>query len=177
MRIVFSKAFDLVVGHEGGFQNNPKDRGNWTTGQIGKGKNKGTKFGVSAMSYPNLDIANLSLEQAMFIYNDDYWTKAGCDELPKGVDYFVFDAAVNHGVSRAIKILQQAVGATPDGELGPNTKAAIRATHPREIIKNMTIVRDEFFDDLDNKTFEDGWRKRAIEVGFNAYDFHLGSLR
>jgi lysozyme family protein len=177
MKDTFAIAFDLVVGSEGGYQNDPKDRGNWTTGIIGKGQNKGTKFGVSAMSYPKLDIKNLSVNDARFIYYNDYWLKAGCDLWPTGVDYFVFDAAVNHGVSRAVKLLQAAVKATPDGVLGPRTKAAVRASQSRSMILSMGIDRDEFFDDLNKERFEDGWRKRAFEVSFNAYDLALGKLR
>lgn len=60
----FKKAFELTVGHEGGYGNDKRDRGNWTTGVIGEGELKGTKYGVSAMSYPDYDIENLTLEQA-----------------------------------------------------------------------------------------------------------------
>ena len=61
---VFNLMFDKLIGAEGGFQNDPKDRGNWTSGIIGKGECKGTKYGVSAMAYPDLDIENLTIEQA-----------------------------------------------------------------------------------------------------------------
>ena len=58
-KLTFDKAFDRLIGHEGEFTNDPKDRGNWTTGVIGRGQLKGTKFGISAMTYPHLDIINL----------------------------------------------------------------------------------------------------------------------
>ena len=58
----FERAFEKLIDHEKGLSLDPKDRGNWTTGVIGKGELKGTKYGVSAMSYPHLDIRNLTLE-------------------------------------------------------------------------------------------------------------------
>jgi len=166
-------AFELVIGHEGGFQNDSADRGNWTTGKIGSGVNKGTKFGVSAMAYPNLDIRNLTLDQAKEIYRKDYWAKVQGDALPHGLDYLTFDCAINHGPQRAVKLLQEAVGASPDGALGPRTLAAVRAADGRSAIIKMGTERDEFFDDINNARFEDGWRNRAFETCFNAYDLWL----
>ena len=40
---IFDKTFERSMGHEGGYQCDPKDRGNWTGGEVGKGVNKGTK--------------------------------------------------------------------------------------------------------------------------------------
>jgi hypothetical protein len=60
----FDRVFDIVVGHEGGFTANPADCGNWTGGVIGTGTCRGTRFGISAAAYPDLDIANLSLDAA-----------------------------------------------------------------------------------------------------------------
>jgi len=169
----YDLAFELVIGHEGGFQNDPNDRGNWSTGVIGRGRNGGTKFGVSQMAYPNLDIKNLTLDQAKEIYRKDYWSKVYADDLPSGLDYLAFDAGINHGPQRAIKLLQEAVGAKADGALGPKTLAAVRAADSRSAIIKFGVERDEFFDDLNNERFEDGWRKRAFETCFNAYDLWL----
>jgi len=173
MKENYDISFELVIGHEGGYTTNPKDRGNWTTGKIGVGVNKGTKYGVSAMAYPSLDIKNLTLDQAKEIYRKDYWAKVAGDELPHGLDYLTFDCAINHGPQRAVKLLQEAVGSNPDGALGPKTLAAVRAADGRSAIIKMGTERDEFFDDINNKEFEDGWRKRAFEVSFNAYDLWL----
>lgn len=176
MKNTFNTAFALVVNSEGGFTDNPKDRGNWTTGVIGRGICKGTKYGISAMAYPDLDIRNLTQTAAKAIYQRDYWSKASCDVWPAGVDYFVFDCAVNHGVARAIRFIQTALRVTPDGIVGPKTIAAAHDANPRDLLVRLGVIRDEFFDDLDNETFEDGWRKRAFEVTFNAYDIALGRL-
>ena len=78
----FDRVFDIVVGHEGGFTANPADCGNWTGGVIGTGTCRGTRFGISAAAYPDLDIANLSLDVAKALYQRDYWQRIAGDRLP-----------------------------------------------------------------------------------------------
>ena len=68
---VFDVIFDRVLGHEGGFQADPRDRGNWTGGEVGKGELKGTKYGVAAMTYPELDIESLTKADAKIIFRRD----------------------------------------------------------------------------------------------------------
>ncbi len=104
----FIQAFACVVGHEGGFSNNPADPGNWTKSPSGTGQCRGTKYGISARSYPECDILNLSLEQAQLIYRHDFWDPIGADELPAPLALLVFDAAVNNGVTRAVQWLETA---------------------------------------------------------------------
>ena len=168
----FRRAFDLVIDHEGGFQADRADRGNWTSGVIGKGDLRGTKFGISAMAYPHLDIRNLTLDQARDIYFEDYWKPAGCELLPDGVAYAQFDAAVNHGVSRAIKILQGAIGAGPDGIIGPITRRMIKQSLPEAMIRNMLALRVKFYMDLDhlNDRYGLGWSRRSVDVVIKAME-------
>lgn len=122
----FDAAFERLLGHEGGFGNDRRDRGNWTGGEIGKGTLKGTKYGISAAAYPGEDIENLTLERARELYRRDYWGPAGCDAVPPGVKYALFDMAVNSGVRAAVKVLQKSVGETVDGILGPRTLQAVQ---------------------------------------------------
>lgn len=103
----YAVAFTLSPAIEGGYQCDPKDRGNWTTGIIGQGELKGTNFGLSAMSYPKLNIKGLSRDQAIEIYRKDYWNAAGCDSLELHLAVSVFDAAVNSGVSKAKSWLEE----------------------------------------------------------------------
>ena len=107
-------SFDELVGkilkREGGYQNNPDDNGNWTGGKKGVGQNKGTKFGISAASYPDLDIKNLTREQAVAIYKRDYWDAIGADQLPESLRDTAFDAAVNQGAQTAKRWLAQSGG-------------------------------------------------------------------
>jgi Putative secretion activating protein len=122
----FDQAFAMVVGNEGGFTNNEADRGNWTSGIVGKGELKGTKFGISAAAYPRLDIANLTLEKAKEIYLLDYWNGCGCDLVPDAVNFVLFDMAVNSGVDAAVKSLQEVLRVQVDGIFGDQTKAALK---------------------------------------------------
>jgi len=89
------------------------------------GQIKGTKYSISAASYPTLDIKNLRLEEAQAIYEKDFWKAAGCADLPPRLAFAVFDTAVNNGVMRATRFLQLAVGAAEDGIYGPATRAAV----------------------------------------------------
>lgn len=90
----FDEAFDFVIGLEGGYSNDPDDVGGET------------RFGISKRAYPNVDIKQLTLEQAKQIYYRDYWTPAGCNALIPSMALLVFDASVNQGISAAREILQ-----------------------------------------------------------------------
>lgn len=103
----FPEIVELVLGHEGGYTANPQDRGNWTSGVIGVGELRGTKYGISAMSYPNVDIKNLTLEQARALYRRDFWDALGCGAMTPALALAVFDCAVNMGVGRAREFLKQ----------------------------------------------------------------------
>lgn len=112
---MFEVVIDRVINHEGGFQKMHSDRGNWTSGKVGEGELKGTKFGLSAMTYPDLDIEALTLKQAKAIYFEDWWVPLKMDKFRKAMQYQFFDAAINHGTHNASKMLQRAIGAKPDG--------------------------------------------------------------
>lgn len=90
----------FIFKEEGGLSLIRADRGNWTGGAVGKGQLKGTKYGIAAHSHPNLDIQNLSKDQATILYANEYWGPSGCPALPAGVDLQIFDHSVNAGVSR-----------------------------------------------------------------------------
>lgn len=135
----FLAAFEVVVGHEGGFGANPQDRGNWTGGKVGAGQLAGTKYGVSAASYPNVDIRNLTLDQAREIYRRDYWLRMGCDALPAPLALAVFDSGVNAGVGAASAWLQQALGVLVDGSVGPATRRAAQALRGDDQIQAAVI--------------------------------------
>jgi lysozyme family protein len=94
---------------EGGYQNVHNDVGNWTGGAVGVGENKGTNWGVSAASYPHLDIKNLTQAEAHAIFFRDYWQASGADKLAWPACLLVFDTAILHGVGTA-RAWQQEVG-------------------------------------------------------------------
>jgi len=165
MRSNWETSFDLVVGHEGGYTDDPKDKGNWTGGEVGSGELKGTKFGISAMSYPNRDIPKLTMEEARDIYNRDYWDRCSCDDLPSGVDYLVFDTAVNQGPIDSIKFLQMAAGVTADGVFGPITSGAVYNSDPIDLIEEFGAHRMYDYMQLTSliPRYGFGWSRRLIE--------------
>lgn len=114
-----------TFGHEGGFQADPHDSGNYAHGVL-----KGTKFGIAAASYPSEDIRNLTIERAAVLYDRDFWGASRCGEWKSQIiaqDYF--DAAVNLGQGTAARILQRAINyagypmprIAVDGRIGPAT--------------------------------------------------------
>ena len=109
----FQSSFEKLIGHEGGLVNDPLDPG----GQ--------TRYGISKRAYPGEDIAGMTLDRAQVLYQRDYWGPAGCDAVPDGIKFDLFDMSVNSGVRAAVKTVQRAVGETPDGMLGPRTLQAI----------------------------------------------------
>jgi lysozyme family protein len=172
MNILFVKAFDRVIGHEGRFQKQPGDRGNWTGGAVRKGILKGTKFGISAMTYPDLDIERLTLEQAKAIYYRDWWLKLEMDLFKPALSYQMFDAAINHGMHNATKMLQRAVGADDDGVIGPITKRTIDKMPLEDILMRFLGERLEFMTYVG--TWDDngkGWSRRiALNLKLAAED-------
>lgn len=167
----YDLSFEYAVSSEGGFQNDPNDRGNWTSGKIGVGQNKGTKYGVSAMSYPNLDIRGLTKDKVKPIYKKDYWDANRCDELPIGVDYLVFDISINHGVRDGATFLQRAIGATADGAIGPATLKLLASKDPQHVIEEICVIRA--FDYISLGTFKRygvGWFRRIMDTLTRADD-------
>lgn len=144
----FEYAFEQVIGHEKGFQNGYNDRGNWTGGRVGSGLLKGTKYGISAMSYPMLDIVNLTLDAAKAIYYRDYWLPLGLTTLPEAIRFDMFDTAINSGKSTAIKLLQRACKVKDDGVLGSATLAAAAKINPEQLDSAFNGYRLLFVCDL-----------------------------
>ena len=164
----YERAFSIVIGHEGGYTANPNDPGNWTGGACGKGYCLGTKYGVSAASYPSRDIAKLTLDDARAIYKRDYWDRIGGDALPPRLALLVFDAAVNNGTSRAATWLQAAVGAAQDGRVGPATLAKARAADPIAACAEFLALRLHFMAGLTTwRTFGLGWARRLARLPFD----------
>ncbi|WP_428486446.1 glycoside hydrolase family 108 protein [Rhodopila sp.] len=167
----FEPSFAIVVGHEGGYTANPSDPGNWTGGRCGVGDCHGTNWGISAAAYPQLDIHELGLSEAHEIYRRDYWNSAQCDKLPAPLALLVFDAAVNNGVSQAIRWLQAALGVAQDGVAGPGTIQAINAQANRvqALCAEFQSSRLMFMTGLSGwRTFGNGWSRRLCTLPFQA---------
>jgi lysozyme family protein len=126
----FKTAFDLTLIHEGGFQKMPNDAGNWTDGAPGVGILKGTKYGISAHEYPNLDIENLTADDAAAIYEKSYWHPLYAQIQDQPIASKLFDMGVLFGVGTAVKTLQKTLSVIADGVFGPGTLAATNAGDP-----------------------------------------------
>lgn len=164
MNELFDKVFDRVIGHEGGYQADPQDRGNWTSGIICKGELKGTKFGLAAMTYPHLDIKNLTVQAAQAIYFEDWWLELDMDKYPPSLSYQIFDASINHGSGRAIQFLQRAVGTKDDGILGPKTMTAVNAMNINDVLLLFIAERLQYFTEVKTwKTYCTGWTRRMVQ--------------
>lgn len=122
----------FTLKYEGGYSNDPNDRGNWTGQNVGVGILKGTKYGIAAHAYPHLDIKNLTFDDAKSIYETDCWKPIRGDSLPYGVDLATFDAGVMSGPRRAVRWLQAAVGAKQDGLAGSETLGKTLAADGRD---------------------------------------------
>ena len=116
-------AFTLV--HEGGFQKDEDDSGNWTGGRKGIGELKGTKYGISAHEFPNEDIVNLTPERATEIYQEGYWKPHYSEIGFQPLANKLFDLGVLMGVGTVVKLLQGTLALPQDGIVGPNTVAHI----------------------------------------------------
>jgi lysozyme family protein len=116
MKVDFPYCLALVLKHEGGYVNDPKDPGGETN------------MGISKRSFPKEDIRNLTRERAAELYERHYWIPAKCTSVPAPLRPLYFDTAVNCGVATAVRLLQLSCGIEADGIFGPATmKASIRA--------------------------------------------------
>ena len=154
--------FFEIVNHtleeEGGYVNDPTDKGGETN------------FGISKRAYPNLDIFNLTEDDAIDIYWDDYWVRGKCDKVPGKLQPIYFDMCVNFGIRGAVKVLQvtangKGANIEVDGGIGPNTIKAI---------KNLSLERVRAFRVLKfakivianpkQMKFWYGWYRRSLKI-------------
>jgi len=157
----FDKALKAVLVHEGGYVFNPKDPG----GETNLGCTKAVWEEHCGHPVDTKTMKALTPADVGPLYKNKYWDKIKGDDLPSGVDYVVFDAAINSGSGRAAKWLQACVGVEPDGGIGPKTLAAVRAFNPEQLIKDYSKRRLSFLSDLSTwETFGRGWAKRVAEV-------------
>jgi lysozyme family protein len=147
--MTFDEAFAALVKHEGGYINHRADPGGES------------KYGISKRSYPQLDIAALTVDQARSIYRRDYWGPAGCDAVPDSLKLHLFDCAVNSGVSTAVRMLQRCVGETVDGILGPRTLQAVQSMPAPRLLARFNGQRLALMADLPTwPSFGRGWARR-----------------
>ena len=154
----FDEIIEQVLEHEGGYVNDPKDLGGET------------KYGITKRFYPDVDIKNLTIEQATEIYKKDYWDKNRVESLPQNLWHIYFDMCVNMGKRTAVKVLQRAANnkgrdIDVDGGLGPMTIKALKGVE----LDRVRAFRVKYYVDLitarpEQEKFFLGWFRRATEV-------------
>ncbi len=158
----FAACLPLILKHEGGYVDHPKDPGG------------ATNKGITQKTYDSWrdrkgefrrSVRRIADAEVAAIYRRDYWDAIRGDELPAGIDYCVFDFAVNSGIDRAARYLQSAVGSPADGKIGPNTIAAAKGRDAKATIEAICDNRMAFLRGLRNwPTFGKGWTARVNDV-------------
>ncbi len=125
--MIFDRAVAMTFDIEGRdkLSDDREDPGNWTGGKVGVGIFRGTRWGFSAASFPDLDIQNLTEDHATGMAFAEFWMPAKCGVMAPRLAVLMFDAAFQHGVEGATKMLQAALGLHVDGVLGVDTGKAI----------------------------------------------------
>ena len=165
MNANFDVSFDRVMQSEGGYVNDPSDHG----GETNLGVTIGAWGAYLGRAIQPGEMQALTKDAVKPFYKAMYWDKARCDDLPTGVDYAVFDFAVNAGVTRAAKLLQRSVGADDDGVIGSVTLALVKKTTPGKLLENFTEQKEAFYNTLAERNptqqkFLKGWMNRVASV-------------
>jgi len=163
MKDNFDECLKMLLHHEGGYVNHPKDPGGETN--LGVTKRVYEKWGGTK------DMKDLTVEDVAPIYKKEYWDKCKCDDLESGVDWAVFDWAVNSGTGRAAKAIQKICGAAQDGAIGPKTLALIGTQNTQYVIEEFGKIRQDFYESLKTfDTFGKGWTRRNKETTAKALE-------
>lgn len=158
----FDDCLAFVLEREGGFSDDPVDRGG------------ATNFGVTQRAYdryrerhslPRRSVRLIEQPEVRGVYTEDYWTPVHADALPAPLDLIMFDSAVNHGVGGATRLLQRVLGVKVDGAFGPVTlRAAINYLPDKVANQRRTFYREIIANDPSQKRFENGWNNRMAAL-------------
>lgn len=166
----FDICLPLILKDEGGCVDNARDPGGCTN----LGITQRTLSEYLGREATKADVRALKPATVAPIYEHRFWDAAHCGSLPAGVDYSIFDAAVQHGPGQAIKFLQRAVGVTADGVCGPLTLEAVAAKAADVIVASIYVQRRAFYQSLPTfVTFGKGWMRRLEGV----FDHSLAMAR
>ena len=157
----WDQAFKQMLASEGGYVNHPSDPG----GRTNLGVTQATWENWVGRKSDEAEMRGLTPEKVEPMYKKKFWDAVRGDELPAGLDYLMFDFAVNAGAGRAIKTLQTAVGVPADGGFGPMTMSAVQAVDPVELIERFSQAKEDFYRSLTTfSTFGTGWLNRVATV-------------
>ena len=148
----FDKSIAMILAAESGYVNDPNDPGGET------------KYGICKLDYPELDIPNLTREQAIAIYEKNYWEPVHGDELPWPLCVYVFDSAVNQGVTVAIQMLQRSLNTNQDGIIGPVTIRLANTFGAWHWHRFMAIRALHYTGTRNFNNYGEGWFIRLFEL-------------
>lgn len=154
----FYKEINKVLQREGGYVNDPHDKGGETN------------FGISKRAFPNVDIKNLTADDARAIYKEHYWDRVKGDEIESQiVAGEVFDMAVNAGVRTSSKMTQAIIGTLADGIIGSKTLEALNGVDDEKFVLAFKLARVARYTNIANKNptqrkFLRGWINRVMEA-------------
>lgn len=161
MRHNWEEAIKHVLKYEGGYVNHPADPG----GRTNLGVTQRVWEEWTGKPATEADMRGLTVEMVTPLYKKRFWDAVRGDDLPSGVDFCVFDCAVNAGVGRASRFLQQVVGVTADGAIGPKTLEAVTKMPADEIVEKFCDLREAHYKSLSTfATFGKGWMRRLDSV-------------
>jgi hypothetical protein len=175
MRSSYDQCLERVLAHEGGYTNDPRDPGG------------PTNFGITIYDYRKYvkpgataaDVKRMSLAEAKRIYRSKYWDALGCDDLPAGVDYTVFDYGVNSGIGRAGKVVRRVLGVSDaDWRVNADIVAALKKAEPSKVIVAINDERLQFLKSLRSwSAFGVGWgaarrRSEGLQPGTRTQSRH-----
>jgi len=165
----WDKSCEMVLAHEGGFTNDQRDRGN----HLPDGRQGSTMLGCTQANWEAYigrkvtqdDMKKLTKDDVKPLYKKNYWDAVSGDILPPGIDYAAFDFAINAGPLAARKMIQRALGVTPDGVFGPKTMAAIQSADAKDLMKKFSDAKIVFYKGLGNfNVYGKGWLRRVADV-------------
>ena len=157
MKQNWETALKHILKWEGGYVNHPSDPG----GRTNLGVTQRVWEEWTGKPATEADMRGLTIEMVTPLYKKRFWDAVRGDDLPSGVDLCVFDCAVNAGVGRASRFLQQAVGVVADGAIGPKTLEAVTKMAADEIVERFCDLREAHYKSLSTfATFGKGWMRR-----------------
>jgi len=148
MQTSFNAALAFTKKEEGGYTDDERDSGNWSSGVCGHGSLIGSNMGVGApalcawMGYVVTPAMMKSLDADTYeaIARANYWMALGADDLPAGLDLMAFDYGWNRGIGTSMRLIQALVGTTPDGYRGPLTLAAIAGVTAEALLQHASLL-------------------------------------
>jgi lysozyme family protein len=165
MKENFQEALNVILKHEGGFVNHPSDPGGMTN--LGVTKKVWEEW--VGKTVDEKAMRALTPEVVSPMYRKRYWDAVKADDLPDGLDYLMFDFAINAGPGRAIKTMQKAIGTNPDGVIGAKTMQALKDANQSELVAKFSAEKEAFYRSLPTfGTFGKGWMRRVAEAKTHA---------